>query len=215
MILSLIFGFFLFTPSVEALKINFSQENQHTVPKIQEKEIDSLNTFFQNNSPIKIHNQALHFLKIDQKDKALLLLKRNLYQNLFFPSYFVLSHFEAPLFLSPFLWHIQFLIFTLISLFLFFLLLKKPKLFYLKSLFFFLIFCLSLFISGLFLLKKRVSPLESIPLRSAPFTKAVIKTNLKPNSDLIVLKETKDWLRVQNKNNETGWILKQNVFQIF
>ena len=183
--------------------------------KVEDSNIEFLEKLFQEKSGLEIHNKALNFLKNNQKDQAILLLKKNLYQNFFFPSYLVLFHFEIPIFFTSFLWHISLILLAFICLSLLFLSLKKSSSFHLKLLFWCLNLSFTVFSSGFFLLKQKVSSLQEVNLRSAPFMEASINTSLKPNSDLIVLKQTKDWLRVQSLDKQSGWLQKQKVFQIF
>ena len=178
-------------------------------------EMDSLKKFFHEKSPLEIHNKALSFLKGDKKEQAFILLKKNLYQNFFFPSYFVLVHFEIPVLLLPFLWFglLSLLAFScLIFLFLSF---KTPNSFHLKLLFLSLILSGAFFFSKSLVFKKRVSSFQPMDLRSAPFKKAPINISLSPNSDLTVLKQWGDWLALQSQDKQTGWLKKQEVFQIF
>ncbi len=177
--------------------------------------IKSLEDLNEKKNPLEIHNKALNLLKNYQKEEALLLLKRNFYQNFFLPSYFILSHLEVSIFFSPFLWHIGLIFFAFICLFLLLLSFNDPASFHPKFLFFFLTLGFVLSSSESLLLKKRVSSSQEMDLRTAPFIKAPIIRSLSPNSDLIVLKQTGDWLAVQGENNQIGWLEKQKVFQIF
>lgn len=174
-----------------------------------------LRKFIPGKTNLEIHNKAMHFLKTKQKGPALLLLKRNVYQNFFPPSYFALFRLQSPISPAPLLWHIGMLLLGLICLTAFLLFFKKPQISRLKNCFWSLTFFGLLMCSGLFLLKKRVSPLQEVDLKSSPFMEAPGHTQLAPYSDLIVLKQTKGWLRVQGPDKQTGWLLKSRVFQIF
>ena len=223
MIVSIFFAFFIFTPfqslakapskkdNISSYNLLLKQKNTKTTLSF---EIKVLEKFTQENNSLKIHNKALDFLKNKQKAKALLLLKKNAYQNIFLPSYFTLFQLKIPLFLAPLLWHIGLIFLFLICLVLFYLSFKRSSFFRLKSLF----LCISLgFIISisLFFFKKRVSSLEELDLRSSPFIKAPVQTSLIPSSDLIVLKQSDSWFRVKSKDKQTGWLQKQSVFQIF
>ena len=178
-------------------------------------EMDFLKKFSQEKSPLEIHNKALSFLKEDKKEQAFLLLKKNIYQNFFLPSYFVLSHFEVPVSFVPFLWSVLLILLALTGLLLLFLSFKTPSPFKLKLLFLSLSLSLAFFFSKPLLFKKRVSSFQTMDLRSAPFKKAPVNASFSPNSDLIVLKQMEDWLVLQSRNKQTGWLKKQEVFQIF
>lgn len=178
-------------------------------------ELNFLKKFSQEKSPLEIHNKALSFLKEDKKEQAFILLKKNIYQNFFFSSYFVLSHFEVPVLFFPFLWSFLLIFIALICLVLLFLSFKTPSSFNLKLLFLSLILGGAFFFSKSLLFKKRVSSFQTMDLRSAPFKKAPINISLSPNSDLVVLKQMGDWLALQNQDKQTGWLKKQEVFQIF
>lgn len=211
---TLFFPAFSFTQEQNSNSAVLSLENNQTA-QTEISQINLLENFTKEKSPLEIHNKALHLLKNKQKEQAFLLLKKNIYQNLFLPSYFVLFHFEIPIFFSAFLWHISLAFLAVICLFSLFLSFKEPSPFNLK------IFsaCLTLGLvfssSGFWLLKKRVSSFQEIDLRSSPFREAPIQASLRPNSDLIVLKQVGDWLIVKSKNKQTGWLKKQKVFQIF
>ena len=93
--------------------------------------------------------------------------------------------------------------------------LKKPTFLRMKILFSVLSLNLVFFFAQSLLLKKRVSSFQTIDLKSAPFKNAPINISLSPNSDLIVLKNLGDWLVLQSQDKHTGWVKKQEVFQIF
>ena len=190
-------------------------EQESNTKQNQSDEMEFLKNFTQEKSSLEIHNKALQLLKADHKEQAILLLKKNTYQNLFLPSYFVLSHLDIPVFFAPFLWPVSLFFMVLICSFLLFLSFKKPGSFHLKTLFWSLSLYGFLIFYGWFFLKQRVSPLQEIELKSSPFMSAPNQTQLSPNSDLIVLKQTKDWLRIQSPDKQTGWVLKQKVLQIF
>ena len=197
-------------PDTESTKLD-TADTKHN----PSDEMEFLKSFTQEKSSLEIHNKALQFLKANHKEQAVLLLKKNIYQNLFLPSYFVLSHLDIPVFFAPFLWPVSLLFMALICLLQLFLSFKKPSLFHLKTLFWSLSLYSFLIFSGWFFLKKRVSPLQEIDLKSSPFMSAPTQTQLSPNSDLIVLKQTKNWLRIQSSDKQTGWVLKKKVLQIF
>ena len=192
-----------------------SQNKASPVKKLSPAEkIRFLENISTKKTSLEIHNKALELLKAREKNQALLLLKKNLYTHLFPSSYFALYRLSAPLFFSSFLWHISLFFMALTALFFIFLALKKPDSFRLKCSFFSLIL-FSLIFSGGFFLKKKANPLEEIDLKDGPFPSAPVKARLSPASDLVVLKQTKDWLRVRDRENQTGWVLKKELFQIF
>ena len=178
-------------------------------------DIQALNQFFQNNSPLKIHNKALELLKDKNNAPAILLLKKNFYQNLFPASYFLLTQLEESVFLLPILLLIAFIIVSLITTAFFILYLKTFSSFYLKNLFN-LLFVFALLIGGnLILLKNRVSLLEEISLKLAPIETAPNTVQILPLKELVILKKQGKWLKIKSPQNQTGWILKQQVFQLF
>ena len=177
-------------------------------------DIPFLEKFSTENNALKIHNKALNLLKTSHKEPAVLLLKKNAYQNLFPPSYLALFHLGFPVSFAPSLWHSILFFMALVCIFLCAQAFKKPSLPKLKSLF----WNLSLFgciMAGGGFLQKRVSPLQEMDLRSSPFPSAPVQSQTAPLRELVVLKRAKDWLRVQSPDKQIGWIPKQNVFQIF
>lgn len=197
---------------------HFSTKQDKTSQKIKTvltNEMIFLKEFAQAKSSLEIHNKALNFLKNNQEEKAFLLLKRNVYQNFFFPSYLALFHFEVPIFFTPFLWHIGLIFLAFICLFPLILSFKEPTAFNLKVFFVCLSLAFTFSFSKIWILKNRVSSFQEMDLRSSPFREAPVKASLSPNSDLIVLKQTGDWLVVRSKDKQTGWLKKEDVFQIF
>lgn len=179
--------------------------------------IKILENFTQKKTPLEIHNTALNLLKTEQKEIGFLLLKRNLYQNFFLPSYFILANSELPVFWTPFLWHISLIILVCIALFFLFLSFKSPtNLFQLKLFFIYLILSFVWFFSEPLLLKKRVSSFQKMDLRLAPYSESSVYTEINPPEDLIVIRQQEDWLLVKSQEEkQTGWVKKQKVFQIF
>ena len=177
--------------------------------------LSGLNSFFQTKSALEIHNKALQLLKSDQKAPALLLLEKNFYHNFFLPSFALLSHLKAPLFFSPFLWHALLFFMSGLCLMYSLLALKKQNLNSLKKLILIVIFHLACLGLGPLALKSRVSPLQKIELKSAPFDSAAVSTEIRANAHLLVLKKAKGWLRVQSLDKQSGWAKKQDLFQIF
>ena len=177
--------------------------------------IFSLNHFFQTKTALEIHNKALLFLKTSQKAEALLLLEKNLYHNFFFPSFLSLSHLKIPMFFTPFLWQMILFLLTVICFLYLFSAFKELNTSSFKKLILFSLIHFSVFCSGFLTLKSQVSPLKRIDLKSTPFDSAAINTSVEANSHLRVLKHTKDWLRVQTPDKQSGWLKKKDVFQIF
>ena len=178
-------------------------------------EIQALDQFFVSNSSLKIHNKALELLKDKNKIQAVLLLKKNFYQNLFPPSYFLLNQLkESVSFFSVFLLA-GFIIISLIAVIFFILYLKTSYSFYFKNLLAGLLAFAFLLGGNLFFLKNQVSPLIETHLKLAPVESAPNTVKLPPLEELAVLKEKGKWLKVKNQKKQTGWILKQQVFQLF
>ena len=140
---------------------------------------------------MEIHNKALQLLKNDQKAPALLLLEKNFYHNFFLPSFALLSHLKAPLFFSSFLWHALLFFMSLLCLMYSLLALKKQNLNSLKKFSLIVIFHLACLGLGPLALKSRVSPLQKIELKSAPFDSAAVSTEIEANAHLLVLKKGK------------------------
>lgn len=204
----------LIDPNKESQQQKDSPLSDNTKEKEAES-LSSLNHFFQSKKALEIHNQALRFLKKDQKAEATLLLEKNFYHNFFVPSFLILSHLKIPLLFSPFIWHILLLLSTGLCLLYLFPALKKRNAPALKKLLLFSFIHLVLLGSGFLTLKERVSPLTEINLKSTPFEASAIDTSVSANTHLQVLKNTKDWFRVQTPDKQSGWLKKQDVFQIF
>ena len=178
-------------------------------------DIQALNQFTVNNSPLKIHNKALELLKNKNRTAAVLLLKKNFYQNLFPPSYFLINQLEEPVSFSHILFLIGFIIISLITSVFFIFYLKRPYALYLKNLVSGL-FVFFLLLTGHFLLlKNKVSLLEESYLKLAPVETAPSTILQAPLEDLIVLKKQGQWLKIKNKNKQTGWISNQQIFHVF
>ena len=175
----------------------------------------ALNQFTANNSPLNIHNKALELLKNKNKIPAVLLLKKNFYQNLFPASYFLLTQLEEPVSFSPLLFLIGFIIISLITTCFFILYFKSPNPFYLKNLLGFL-FVFALLLGGnLFLLKPRAGLLKESYLKLAPLEKAPNTLQIEPLKELVILKRKGEWLKIKTHTKQTGWILDQKIFQFF
>ena len=194
---------------------NPEPETKNQSNTTQTNEIETLKQFTQTKTALEIHNKALQFLKNNQEAQALLLLKKNAYQNFFFPSYLTLFHLETPVALAPLLWHIGLVFTALICLFFLVASLKKLTPTRLKLLCWSLCLFGGLISSGVFFLKKRVGVIQNTELRSSPFKEAPVQITLRPHSDLIVLKPIDLWLRIQTPDKETGWVPKHKVFQTF
>ncbi|MCY4321314.1 MAG: hypothetical protein OXC37_02770 [Bdellovibrionaceae bacterium] len=177
-------------------------------------DIKTLNEFFTNNSPLEIHNKALELLKNKNKEPAVLLLKKNFYQNLFPPSYFILNQLKEPVSFSLLLFLTGFIIVSLITLIFFILYLKSFSFFYLKNLLIFLTLFAFLLAGNFFLLKSRVSLIEESYLKLAPVKTAPSTVQIPALKELIVLKTQGEWLKIKSQQ-QTGWILKQQSFQLF
>ena len=53
-------------------------------------------------------------------------------------------------------------------------------------------------------------------LRLAPFGESDVHTEINPSVDLVVIKQKDNWLLVKSpEDQQTGWLKKQTVFQIF
>ena len=178
-------------------------------------EIQNLNRFFKNNSPLKIHNTALDLLKNNNRLPAVLLLKKNFYQNLFPASYLTLNQLEEQVSFS-FIFLLIGLIITSFSSFIFFILyLKNSSSLFLSPLLSSLAVFFLLLAGNLFLVKNKVSPLTEVHLKLVPMESAPDTVQTSPLTELVVLKKTEKWLKIKNPQKETGWVLKQQVFQIF
>ena len=178
-------------------------------------EIQVLNQFFTNNSSLTIHNKALELLKNKNKIPAIILLKKNFYQNLFPPSYFLLNQLEESISFSPVFLLAGFIIISLVTVIFFILYLQTFSSVYLKNLLGGL-FIFSILLAGnLLLLKDRVSPLTEIYLKLAPAESAPNTVQLSSLEELVVLKKQGKWLKIKDQKRQTGWILKQQVFQLF
>lgn len=199
----------------------FSQnqlEKQKSVAFLKQKPSEQMALLIQlvhSKSSFEIHNKALQLLKTNHKTPALLLLKMNAYQNFFPPSYLTLLQLKIPFSWTPLLWHLGLFISGLICLVTFLLYFKKPKFFHLKSCIWSLALFSLIIFSGWFFLKNKVGLLQPIALKSSPFMQAPSHVQLSTHYDLLVLKQTKHWLRVQNPDKQTGWVLKTKVFQTF
>jgi len=180
-----------------------------------ENKIASLKQSIQKKSRLEIHNQAIKMLNNKHKEEALVLLKMNSYRNLFPPSYLALLNLKTPLFFTPLLWHISLFLSGLFCALTFFLLVKNPRPFKIKRFFWSLSFFGLLIVCGFLFLKNKVSLIETVDLKSSPFIEAPSHVQLPAYTDLTVLKQTKEWLRVINSDKQTGWLLKSKVFQIF
>ena len=197
----------------EVASIKNSQNNP--TEETETFNIKFLKKFSKEKSSLEIHNKALQFLKTSYKEQALLLLKRNVYQNFFLPSYLILFHLGVSVFPNLFIWHISLILLAFICFFSLFLCFKKSNSSRLKAFFGSFGFFAVLLAYGFFLLKGRVGSFEEVALKSAPFVDASINVRKPAGSELIVLKQTKHWLRVQSLDAQTGWVLKRDVFHIF
>ncbi|MDE0092198.1 MAG: hypothetical protein OXN83_02800, partial [Oligoflexia bacterium] len=122
---------------------------------------------------------------------------------------------EESVSLLPIVLLIGFTIISFIALIFFIFYLKTFNSFYLKNLLIFLIIFTFLSSANSLLLKEKVSLFTETDLKLAPIESAPNTVKLSPLEELIVLKKTKKWLKIKNQKKETGWILKQQVFQIF
>ena len=178
-------------------------------------DIKFLKQFAINNSALQIHNKALELLKKNNNKPAILLLKKNFYQNLFPASYFTLQDLEEPVFFSYLVLLLAFIILSLITISFFILYLKSPNPFYLKNLLGGISVFFILLAFQFFTLKNKAGLLEESHLQLAPVKASPNTVLITPLEDLTILKKQGDWLKLKNKNNETGWILNQKVFQFF
>ena len=178
-------------------------------------EIQPLNQFFKHNSPLKIHNKAVELLKNKERTPAVLLLKRNFYQNLFPPSYFLLNQLRTEISFSAIFLLIAFFIISIAGFILFILYLKNSSSLYLKNFLTSLFVFLLLLTSQFLFLKDRVSVLTATKLKLAPIESAPTTILLTPLEEAVVLKKTEKWLRIKSHKKETGWILKQQAFPLF
>ncbi len=169
----------------------------------------------QSMSPIDLHNTALKNINLEDNTLSVVLLRKNFYQNLFFPSYLVLKSLKKEVSLAPFLWQIGSLLFAILSLiWLIFYLkqslnlkrnLKIPALW----------FCgLTILLSSAFFnLRKRVTNLEDLELLNAPFKEALYSGEIKKGADLIFLKKHKEWLQIKTSQQQKGWVLNKDVIK--
>jgi len=166
-------------------------------------------------SALTLHNQSLQKLETTDHALALIGLRINFYENLFFPSYLVLKSLKAEVSVSPFLWQIGLLVFALISVLGMFLYFKSNLFFKSRIKIFFLWFfgLTILAVSGFLQFKPRVSNLNELDLLNAPFQEALVLKKIEKGSDLIVLKKQGDWLQVKNQKQK-GWVLKTDVLSI-
>ncbi|MGI9548888.1 MAG: hypothetical protein ACR2M7_02770 [Bdellovibrionales bacterium] len=160
------------------------------------------------------HNEALKHLDANEPYLSIFLLRKNFYENLFFPSYLSLKSLKSQASFGPFLWHIGSLIFAILSVFLFYFSFQglfRKKLFKIWILWFCgLTIC---FASGFLSLRKRMTNFEDLDLLNAPFKEALLITQVKQGSDLMVLKEEGQWLQVQTHQHK-GWLLKKDLLPI-
>ena len=221
MIFFITFAVFIFSPykalsSPESLgPITHLHTNSKTTdPGATAYQLEDLEKIISEKSSLEIHNKAIQLLRDNHKVSAILLLKKNTYRNLFLPSYFALLKLKTSLSHIVFFIPVSLLIMTFVCLFFLWMSIKNSSPLRLKGLFSAVVLAFLILFSGLFV-KKRVSPLNKIKLRKAPYASAVISSQLEPSADLMVLEETKGWFRIQSFDQQTGWISKNQVFQIF
>ena len=178
-------------------------------------ETQKLDQFFINNSPLKIHNTALNLLKNNYKSPAILLLKRNFYQNLFPSSYLVLNQLEERVSFFPIFLIISLIITSLVCFIFFILYLKSSSSFFFTPLVSSLTVFFLLLAGNFFLLKNKVCPLTEVNLKLAPVESAPNIDQIPPLTELIILKKTEKWIKIKNPQEEIGWILKKELFEIF
>jgi len=196
-------------------KLNQSSfKNEEKLKSFSLNKIRDLNNFFKSNTPLIIHNKAIELLQKEKRDIALLLLKKNIYQNLFIPSYFTLIKSEETVFLPP-----LFLLFALfvISLIIFIYALidlksKKISSFKKYGSFLFVFMCL---LSSSFFFKKRISFLEEKDIRTLPFLSLKPKDKVGLGEELILLEKNSNWLYVETSNKKKVWIQKEEFFELF
>ena len=203
------------TSSDSALSFSLQTPDNNSTKTKPWIEIQNLNQFFTNNSPLKIHNTALDLLKNNNKAPAILLLKRNFYQNLFPNSYLILNQLEEPVSFSSIFLLIGLIIASLVSFIFFILYLKSSSSFFLTSLLSNLAVFFLLLAGNFFLVKNKVSPLTKVHLKLAPMESAPDTVQISPLTELVVLKKTEKWLKIKSSQKETGWILEQQVFRLF
>ena len=167
-------------------------------------------------SPVDLHNRALKKLQLEDKTLSVILLRKNFYQNLFFPSYLTLKSLKAEVSISPFLWQIGSLFMACFSLILVIFYLKQAL--RLKRNFKIPViwFCglTILFSSGFLNLKKRATNLKELEVLNAPFQEALFLTKIKKGSDLILLKEKDGWLQIKTSLQQKGWVLEKELVKI-
>ena len=177
-------------------------------------QLNTLNSFFKENSPLIIHNKSLELLQKEIREPAILLLKRNLYHNFFIPSYFVLIQNQESVFFTPFLILLALFIISLIIFIYAWMDLKSGRISSLKiyagllSIF----FC---FLISSFFLKNKISFLEKKEARTLPFSSLEAETIILPGEELILLKKQPDWIYAQKSNKKKVWIEKANFFTVF
>lgn len=174
-----------------------------------------LESFSKNHTALEIHNKALSLLQNQQKDPAVLLLKRNVYRNLFFPSGLLLIRMDTPFDFTPFLQHIIFLLSLGLSAGFLFLAFKKPSPFRLKLSIGALLVSASLILGVVFMLKKKAYSLDPLNLKVAPFIIAPLVDEKQALSELTVIKQMGEWLLVRDKTKQEGWVHKKQVFIVF
>ena len=174
-----------------------------------------LKDFSENHTALEIHNKALSLLQNQQKDPALLLLKRNAYRNLFLPSGFLLIRIGAPIDFAFFLWHIAVLLSLSLSAGFLFLAFKRPADFWLKVSAGALALSASMVLGLVFMLKQKAYPLNQLALKAAPFVGAPMVDEKRPLSELTVIKQMGEWLLVRDQSKQEGWVHKSAIFIVF
>lgn len=198
---------------------NESLENTNKSAGPSDKKIKELNKFFEKNAALDIHNYALQLLQKEhageEKIKALLLLKRNFYQNLFPPSYVALVKNQEPVFLLPFFTLSALLILTAAFLFGLIFKIKSKQNFSLRVYGAFLIMTAFL-LGGAWLFKSRLAFLEDKSAHSLPFDEVAARKKIKAGEELILLEERSGWLLLKKENQEKVWLPKKEpYFELF
>lgn len=222
----MLFAFFLilspfFYSFSQAPALNDSSvETSQFKPDLDFYDSKKLRLFFESSSALTIHNKALELLKTEDKTPAILLLKRNFYQNLFFPSYLILKKIGEPAFLLPLAVSTGLILLSLLFLTFLLIYLKSKQTTYLKVSSFLLCGLLGL-LGGSFLLKSRGGTLKKTSLMPLPSLSKNLndpsqpEEHTKPGEEFLLIKKTKDWLYIKTNDNKKAWILREEVFELF
>ena len=183
-----------------------------------DRRMDFLNKIASTKNPKEIHTTAHKLLKKDQtQGEAVLLLKRNFYTNLFIPSYFALLSLKIPVSISSLVWHFSLFIVSVLCLISLISSIKSKagSSRHLERLTVLLSLGLALSIGSHLSLKPRLSSFKEMELKITPSQSSSVKSQIRPHSELIVIKKKESNFLVKDENGQTGWVRKRDFFKLF